>query len=257
MPQIRCPNCGTTVNLENRRELDYKLILRALQSNSKTFTELLHITHLPRKTLSLRLKDLIKSERIVKNGGYFLNGSLQSDEWDGRMKRFMSLERKHIVLLLLVLSIGMPIATHVYATYTRPPPSPPPPEPLITEVFTADIVIHDATDLYLWQVAVTFDPDVLVVLSVTPGDFMEVESTFPLWTDNSYLGKGVLLACASLTGGISGIDGSGTLATIEFGVIGEGSRELSLVHTHNGESALLLFDSTGSKIPNAKVTIET
>ena len=76
MPKIRCPNCGTTIDLENRRKIDFSLILNALRKNPKTFTDLLHLTGLPRKTLSMRLKDLCNSKVIDKYeyGRYRLNG---------------------------------------------------------------------------------------------------------------------------------------------------------------------------------------
>ncbi len=71
-PQITCPHCGNTINLENRKEVDFEKIMYALNSAPKSFTELLEITSLPRKTLSLRLKDLCNSGSIVKDGGYRL-----------------------------------------------------------------------------------------------------------------------------------------------------------------------------------------
>ena len=75
VPQITCPNCGTTINLENRKEIDLDMIRNAARRQPKTFTELLHITKLPRKTLSLRLKELCQSGMLIKNEGvYKLNG---------------------------------------------------------------------------------------------------------------------------------------------------------------------------------------
>lgn len=243
-----------TINLENRREIDFSLILGALRNNQRTFTELLHKTHLPRKTLNLRLKDLINSGRIMKKGGYHLNGSLQSNEWDRKLKRHISFERKHILLLLLVLSIGAPVATHVYAIYMRPPP---PPGLIISEVFTAEIVMHDVTDLYAWQVAVTFDPNVLTVINVPEEGFLNTKFPCFVWSDHSFLGEGNVLIGTTLLGNVPGVCGSGTLATIEFGVIGEGSRELQLVYTHNNERVLLLLDSMGTEISSASITLET
>lgn len=76
-PQITCPHCGNTINLENRKEVDFEKITYALNNSSKTFTELLEITNLPRKTLSLRLKDLCNSGSIVKDGGYRLSTSFR------------------------------------------------------------------------------------------------------------------------------------------------------------------------------------
>lgn len=74
-PQITCPHCGSTINLENRKEVDFEKITYALNGSTKTFTELLEVTNLPRKTLSLRLKDLCASGTIIKDGGYRLGAS--------------------------------------------------------------------------------------------------------------------------------------------------------------------------------------
>jgi len=74
MPKITCPRCGTTIDLENRRNIDIGKICQALQKGPKTFTDLLKATGLPRKTLSLRLRSLCDSGAIAKNGDYALNG---------------------------------------------------------------------------------------------------------------------------------------------------------------------------------------
>jgi len=257
MPQIRCPNCGETISLENRREVDFNLITRTLRNGPKTFTQILHTTQLPRKTLSLRLKELIESETIVRDGGYRLNGASSSSVWkEAKLSRKIELNRRKIALMLLALIICIPIAAHVYASYMVPPtpPQPPPSEPTYTEVFTAKIVIHDVIDLYLWQVGIIYDPNVLVVINVMDGGFLNAKPPFFVWTTDSYLGKGGLLFCASLHGQVPGISGSGILATIEFGVIGEGSRKLQFSEK---PSAFLLLNSMGAHITDASVTIET
>ena len=50
MPRIMCPNCGLTISLEERRNLDFNLIKDATRKKPTSFTKLLHITKLPRKT---------------------------------------------------------------------------------------------------------------------------------------------------------------------------------------------------------------
>lgn len=129
MPQIRCPNCGMTINLENRREIDLGMILKALEKKPRSFTELLHITHLPRKTLDLRLKYLIKSGAIVKDEGYRLNGTLPFNIRGDKMKKNLLHLRKNILLAFLILGIGLPVVTYA-VLYT--PPRQPPPEPCPT-----------------------------------------------------------------------------------------------------------------------------
>lgn len=256
MPQIRCPNCGTSIDLESRRNTDFNLIVGALKEKSRTFTELLKMTYLPRKTLSLRLKELIKSGVIVKDRGYHLNGASPSKEWTGKLKTHLTFDTKHVLLLLLVFIIGMPVGAKVYATLFAPVfPS----EPIIKDTFRANIVVHDVTDLYGWQVGVRFDRDALVVINVTEGDFLGVKPPLPVWTEDSYInpsGEGAVLIYASYRGQVTGRDGNGTLVTIEFGVVVEGHRELELVKQVGTQKVLILWDSTGKEISNPAVTIE-
>jgi hypothetical protein len=47
MPQVRCPNCGFTTNLENRKKMDFELIKSAAKRSPRTFTDLLYVTKLP------------------------------------------------------------------------------------------------------------------------------------------------------------------------------------------------------------------
>jgi hypothetical protein len=128
---------------------------------------------------------------------------------------------------------------------------------VISKVFTAQIMVHNVADLYAWQAAVTFDPDVLVVVDVTPGDFLNVEFPFFVWSEDSSLGEGNVLLGSTLHGNVPGVSGTGTLASLEFGVIGEGSYELQLLTEASDQPMLLLYDSTGTEISDVSVTLET
>ena len=93
MPQVRCPRCGSTINLENRKETDFSLILSALRSKARSFSELLRITGLPRKTLDIRLKALCVEDAIIKNKLYYFNQAhphryLESKLMIGQTKMF-------------------------------------------------------------------------------------------------------------------------------------------------------------------------
>lgn len=111
------------------------MILRALRKKPKTFTDLLNITGLPRKTLSLRLKDLLKSRTIVKNGNYHLNGALPSHLLDDKMtlnhnknaKKTLLNLREKVLIAFFVLCIGMPVSAQVFAMYMGSMPEPKPP----------------------------------------------------------------------------------------------------------------------------------
>jgi hypothetical protein len=122
MPQVRCPNCGTTINLETRKETDFNLIINALHKNPKTFTQLLNYTRLPRKTLSLRLKELCDRGVIIKDGGYHLSESYPIKKLWGEkvstlymdVKNSLLNTRKGALLILILLCVGFPVAVKAY-----------------------------------------------------------------------------------------------------------------------------------------------
>lgn len=133
MPQIRCPKCGTTINLENRKGVDFSMILNALQRSPKTFTDLLHLTGLSRKTLSLRLKCLCDSGTIVKDGGYRINGALPSTLAGSEITQMLDIHGNwkkfaRIVTLMFIVSIGVSSLASALITTTKVevPPSLPP-----------------------------------------------------------------------------------------------------------------------------------
>jgi hypothetical protein len=132
MPQIRCPKCGTTINLENRKGVDFSTILNALQRSPKTFTDLLHLTGLPRKTLSLRLKSLCDSGAIVKDGGYRLNGTPPSTLAGKETCQMLGIHRNwkkfaQVITLMFIISTGVSsLASALMTTKIEAPPSLPP-----------------------------------------------------------------------------------------------------------------------------------
>lgn len=222
VPQVTCPNCGTTINLENRKEIDLDMIRNAARRQPKTFTELLHITKLPRKTLSLRLKELCESGMLIKNEGvYKLNGVSEF----GNTRRIMSNgfsrvlndRRMRTGLMLIAFLLCSSATGYVLATFIMPPhdvENVPPPVPIGS--FTMALGVDNIEDLYGWAVAIKFDPAQLTVLETSAGDFFEVGPSYPQVWSNVFPG-GVLYIGSALLGGKSGMDGSGTLTTIVFG----------------------------------------
>lgn len=230
MPQIRCPNCGTTINLESRKEADIDIILRTLKSEPRSFTQLLKTTGLPRKTLCIRLKELIDSHAIVKDGGYRLNGA--SEVWkkmDFKKSRFIKGNQNAIILatlvgFLVVALLAVPFAsTHM-------------------NYFTVKIKISNTVNLFAWQAEVVFDPNLLVVLDVQSGPFLS-ENALTINASSyedpdfesilSYTGNyifvfntrlhrpnvyGRLLMGGCFFGTTEGVSGDGVLATVTFGV---------------------------------------
>jgi len=134
-PQITCPHCGSTINLENRKEVDFEKIIYALNNSPKTFTELLEITSLPRKTLSLRLKDLCNSGSIVKDGGYRLGTSLKPNrkifttksEGNGKMNGKTFHVGKNVQWIPVALMLCLLVLAFGSALRLSPPPSAPNP----------------------------------------------------------------------------------------------------------------------------------
>jgi PKD repeat protein len=131
-PQITCPHCGSTINLENRKEVDFEKIMHALGKSPRTFTELLNMTNLPRKTLSLRLKDLCASGSIMKDGGYHLNPSNVSanrtfSKRNGKMNPTILHIKKNVQWIPVALIICLGLVAFGSAMMISPPTPPPAP----------------------------------------------------------------------------------------------------------------------------------
>jgi len=225
MPKVTCPNCGLTISLENRREIDYDLIMDATKK-SATFTELLHATKLSRKTLSIRLKELCRNGAIVKSDGvYKLGDSSQVENHSTRTFQVGNLGRRfsrafrdrrvRTVVWMLMLVTSFSASGYVLAMLFVSPPPPVHNEPVIIGYSAMALEVSNVNDLYSWEVAISFNATELKVLQVTPGDFVGLE--FPLFCNSTDTGEGLLLVAGCLKGDVAGKSGSGTLATIVFG----------------------------------------
>jgi len=224
MPQVTCPNCGTTINLLNRREIDFHMITSAAKKKPRTFTELLHITRLPRKTLSLRLKELcINGDLVKREGVYVLNGTSQFANGGGRsmekISRMIHDRKMRTGLMLTALLLSFSVSGYVLATlFTAQSPSPSL-GPSYIGAFKVDLKISGAVDLFAWQTMINFNPSELVFVEVVEGNFLHPDtpySTIFLYADDT--GPGELLLYGSRKGiGVRGAAGDGILATITFG----------------------------------------
>lgn len=222
MPEVTCPNCGLTINLENRRKIDYDLIVEATRK-SATFTELLHATKLSRKTLSIRLKELCKNGAIVKSNGVYKSKDSSEVESHGRgllrtgtgvSKAFRD-RRVRTLVWMLVLVTSFSVSGYVLAMYFTSPPQQVSTEPVIIGYSTMAIEISNVNDLYAWEVAISFNATELKVLQVTPGNFVGLE--YPFFWNSTDTGEDLLLVGGSLEGDMAGKNGSGILATVVFG----------------------------------------
>jgi len=106
--------------------------------------------------------------------------------------------------------------------------------------FSLDVSITDVTDLFAYQFDIAFDPAVLEAQSTTEGSLLPTGgSTFfiPGTIDNT---KGLISFTAdSLIGAISGVNGTGVLAQLEFSAIGAGTSPVNLSNVILQDSALL------------------
>ena len=254
MPQVTCPNCGMTINLKNRKEIDVSLIKSAAKT-PRTFTELLRVTRLPRKTLSLRLKELCVSGTIVKSDGvYKLNGV--SEFWSdggksiGRLSEMFRDRRMRTGLMLVAFLLISSASMHVLAMRLKPPQFIQTyQEPVIIGNFTMALDIYNVEDLFGWQVAMTFNSSELEVLKLSPGDFFIFNDPRypqdPRLLSDIYGSRLMLGSC--LYGDMPGKHGSGRLATIVFGYFTENYDTPQIVPKEVFET--LLLDSQGEPIP--------
>lgn len=221
MPQITCPNCGTTISLENRREVDFTLIRNATNRSPRTFTELVHITKLSRKTLNSRLKELCAEGILTKEEGmYQSNGASGSGNNGGHLMKGLSRvfddRRMRTGLMLVALLASFSVSGYVLAMMSRAPTMrvEPHAEPKALGRFTMAIDINNVDDLYAWQVAFVFNWAQIKMVEAKAGDFMKAE--YPLFLNSTDTVKGLLLLYGGLKGNVGGQTGSGRLATIVF-----------------------------------------
>jgi hypothetical protein len=93
--------------------------------------------------------------------------------------------------------------------------------------FSIDISVSDVVDLYAWEIELNWSASLLGTISVTEGSFLKSGgSTFFVYSWNDTQGH-ILIDC-TLMGQVSGINGSGVLATVTFLVLGAGETPLDI-----------------------------
>lgn len=112
----------------------------------------------------------------------------------------------------------------------------------VSEQFTVDVVIADVSNLYGWQINVTFNPTVLNAVRVGEGPFLKSvnKTMMPKTIDNS---RGFVLAAATFVPPYPsvGASGSGILANITFSVMSNGG---SMLHFDDTLTYFRTFDGT-------------
>ena len=199
--------------------MDFKLIRSATDKSPKTFTELLHITKLSRKTLNLRLKELCGEGLLLKNEGMYRSNGTYDFKISGgnlmnNLSRVFADKKVQTGLMLVAILVTFSASGYVMAmmvapkTYVQPKL-----EAAALGTFRMSLNVTDVSDLYAWQAAISYDPTQVTLLTVQPGNLMDVG--FPFFVASTP-GDGCLLLGATLKGNVTGITGSGALATIIF-----------------------------------------
>jgi hypothetical protein len=241
MPQIRCPNCGTTINLEKRRENDFSLILKSIKSKERSFSELLKITKLPRKTLDLRLKQLLRENKIAKNAnGLYCFNNGEGKFADSILNREIRWPSNKTLVSLLIIGLCVSATSLAFAMVIQPKRS----EPLPLGYFSAEVKVENVSDLYTWQVSIKYNHSEIKVFKIIPGDFLGNDQVFANSTDSF---PDMLMILGSLKGPVSGRSGSGTLATIIFGYFTVDYAKPEIIDESFCKTRLL--DSNGCEIP--------
>lgn len=107
--------------------------------------------------------------------------------------------------------------------------------------FSVDINISSITDLYAYQFDLAFDPAILSATGVTAGLFLSGGAGFVPGIIDNVAGT-ITFTADSLTGPVSGVSGSGTLASLQFTALAPGTSALTL-------SNLIFLDSQLLDIP--------
>ncbi len=98
------------------------------------------------------------------------------------------------------------------------------------ETFTVDVEVKNVINLYSYQVNMSFDPNILEYVNVIQGEILK-EQPEGTTTVPPLVEEGWVMFVWATKGQYSGVDGSGTLATVEFKVLGTGESYLNINNT--------------------------
>jgi len=113
-------------------------------------------------------------------------------------------------------------------------------ETMVGKTFSVNVNLTYGTNLNNWAFNMSYDPDILQVVSATEGNHLKSGGTTTF--NNGTIGTGNLTGVSSSLGTGLGVNGSGTLATVTFEVLKAGNSSLDL-------TSVKLFDSKDGEIP--------
>jgi len=248
MPQITCPNCGKTINLEARRQTDFEMIKSAAHVKPCTFTDFLNATKLPRKTLSLRLKQMCSSGILIKtNGLYHVDATCKIKEnFAFRRPRVFDNRKVRTIFMLVLFIVSFSSSGYVLAMFIVGSQKNENLTQTILGNFSVTLNINEVNNLWAWQVAIEFNPRELTVINVSSGDFFRVGELFPNILSDTLSNRLLIGNC--LYPNQTAKSGSGSLATIVFGYFVQNYTFPKIVHTSFDGFKTYLLDPEGSTI---------
>jgi hypothetical protein len=138
------------------------------------------------------------------------------------------------IIMLTVLSLIIPLNT-TFAEGATMQVAPPASTVVVGTTFTVNVTVTNVTDLAVWEIQLYYLNTILNCTNVTEGPFLEKDGHtqfFASLINNKYNAThGWILAGSTLMGNVTGVNGSGTLATITFQAIAAGDTPLHLTGT--------------------------
>lgn len=145
-------------------------------------------------------------------------------------RRIVSFTSASIILFLATslykptveVALGSPTTT----IFVDPPTS----TAEVGQTFSININISDVVDLYAWEFKLGWDPSILDATKVSEGTFLKQggDTFFAKKINNT---QGYVLVDCTLLGDVPGVNGGGTLATVEFYVEVQGESILDFCNT--------------------------
>ena len=129
-----------------------------------------------------------------------------------------------VAFFAAIVCLSMPAAANAQSVVSFNPPVMA--SPNVAQQFTIDIHISNATDVFGYQIAITFDSTALAYVSVQNGDYLAGSIGPP--TLPPIVEEGEIKFGATLLGAVPGVNGDGTLATVTFEVIAVKTSTLGL-----------------------------
>jgi len=152
------------------------------------------------------------------------------------------MKRQYLILLPIVFALGLQIISFVPLAFAMPNiymhPSVVNAEP--GETFNVEVKISNAADVFGWELSLSWNASILNFTKVTEGPFLKgIEQTDTMMVNQTFqdeVGNDTIAIMATRLGYLSGVDGSGTLATVTFIAERKGETILHLLDTNLADS---------------------